>query len=186
VGVGGGGIRLDCSAASRSAIRAFSYPGHLVVTAEGEVPTPCYQVEIDRLVAKGGSAEYSLKQCLDPRVRCMQVVTPYQVSEVFAEQHVPDEITVHHADGSDRVRVEPLQEPLAAAELADAGTGRTAIGYSNHLSFQEAFADAVRQIPMTRRADAFLRVRVEDVGGEFGGIAGFHRLYVKIQVTESV
>jgi len=187
VGVGGGGIRLDCSAASRSAIRAFSYPGHLVVAAEGEVPTPCHQVEIDRFVAKHGSAaEYSLKQCLDPRVRCMQVVTPYQVSEVFSEQHVPDEITVHHADGSDRVRVERLQEPVATAELADARIGGTAIGYSNRLSFQEAFANAVAQIPMTRRADAFLRVRVEEVGGEFGGIAGFHRLYVKIRRTEAV
>jgi hypothetical protein len=108
------------------------------------------------------------------------------VSEVFSEQHVPDEITVHHADGSDRVRVERLQEPVATAELADARIGGTAIGYSNRLSFQEAFANAVAQIPMTRRADAFLRVRVEEVGGEFGGIAGFHRLYVKIRRTEAV
>jgi hypothetical protein len=181
-GVGVGGIKLDCSAASRSGIRAFSFPGHLVVAAEGEVPTPCYQVEVDRLVpGRGAAAEYSLKQCLDPRVRCIQVVTPYQVSQVFAEQHVPDEITVHHADGSDRVRVEPLEEPVAGAELAEAGADRTVIGYSDHLSFQEAFAHAVAQIPMPSGPDALLRVRVEEIGGEFGGIAGFHHLYVKVR-----
>lgn len=181
---GGLGIRLDCSPASRSAIRAFSYPGHLVVAAEGEIPTPCYQVEVDRIVAKrGAAAEYSLKQCLDPRARCIQVVTPYQVSQVFAEQHVPDEITVHHADGSDRVPVEPFEEPVAAAELAEATIGGTAIGYSDNLSFQEAFAHAVAQIPMPRMVDAFLRVKVEEIGGEFGGIAGLHHLYVKVRKT---
>jgi hypothetical protein len=187
---GGGGIRLDCRPAARSSIRAFSYPGHLVVRAEGEVPTPCHQVEIERVFPGHGSApEYSLRQCLDPRVRCMQVVTPYDVSEIFAERHVPDEITVHHAEGSDRVRVEPLEEPVVGAEPAPAGeeragpVGRTVVGRSASWSFQEAFADAVSQIPVQAFADALLRVRVEDVGGEFGGIAGFHHLYVEVRVV---
>jgi hypothetical protein len=180
--MGGGGVRLDCSPASRTAVRAFSFPGHLVVAAEGQVPTPCHQVRVDRVVLKrGAEAEYSLKQCIDPRVRCMQVVTPYEVSQTFVERHVPDEVTVHHADGADRVRVEPLAEPVAAAELAEERVGGVAIGYSDRLSFQEAFANAVAQIPMPRSADAFLRVRVEDIGGEFGGIAGFHHLYVKVR-----
>ena len=181
---GGGGVRLDCTAAHRSTVRAFSFPGHLVVAAEGEVPTPCHQVQVDRFFPKRGAAEYSLKQCLDPRVRCMQVVTPYEVSQVFAERRVPDEITVHHADGSDLVRVERLEEPVAGAqraELAEAEAAGTSIGYSDSLSFQEAFADAVAQIPMPKIADAFLGVRVEEIGGEFGGIAGFHHLYVKVR-----
>ena len=59
---------------------------------------------------------------------------------------------------------------------------RLPAGAISHLNY----AQKVAQIPMTRRADAFLRVRVEEVGGEFGGIAGFHRLYVKVRRTEAV
>jgi hypothetical protein len=87
------------------------------------------------------------------------------------------------------VEPEPLEEPVAGAELAAAGeeragpVGRIVVGRSASLSFQEAFANAVSQIPVQAFADALLRVRVEEIGGEFGGIAGFHHLYVKVRVV---
>jgi hypothetical protein len=58
----------------------------------------------------------------------------------------------------------------------------TATGYSERFSFEEAFADARRQLPPVEppHPDFMEYVRVEEIGSESGGIAGFDHLYVKV------
>lgn len=54
-------------------------------------------------------------------------------------------------------------------------------GRSAGLSFDEAFADACSQIPDCDVVDARTRVKVLEIGGNFGGFAGVRELYVRIQ-----
>jgi hypothetical protein len=172
--------RRGCGPARISSVRAFSFPGHLVVIAEGEVPTPCHRVVIEQRFFEpeppAPPLNYAVEQCLDPRVRCVAAVTPYKESEIFDVTEAPETISVAHAGGIDQIHVEPLPEPPVGAD----GDG-TAVGRSRSLSFQEAFADAVRQLPMPNFPDALLGVEVVEIGGEFGGIAGLHHLYVKVR-----
>jgi hypothetical protein len=176
-----GGVPLSCTPARRSSIRAFSFPGHLVVVAEGELRAPCHSVEIVRTFFEPGVGPplfYTVNECVDPRVRCVDRLTPYERSETFAEETVPDTITVVHAEGRDEVRVEPLRDPPVTDD------GVTVVGRSRSLSFQEAFADALGRLPRPAeppQPDELSSVKVVEIGGEFGGIAGFHHLYVKIR-----
>jgi hypothetical protein len=61
--------------------------------------------------------------------------------------------------------------------------GDEATGRSRNLSFEEAFTDAVKNLPPLdpSHPDALDVVVVTEIRGEFGGIAGFHDLVVKIR-----
>lgn len=78
--------------------------------------------------------------------------------------------------------------PLTASEKAGilgdiAVRYREAIGYSNKLSFDEAFADALKKLPppSVKFPDMLETVEVVQIGASFGGIAGFRRLEVRIR-----
>jgi hypothetical protein len=60
-----------------------------------------------------------------------------------------------------------------------------ATGYSRNLSFDEAFADAVANLPPLEPAhpDTLETVRVIEIGGLFGGVAGCRQLYVRVRRT---
>jgi hypothetical protein len=98
---------------------------------------------------------------------------------------------VHHRDGQDEVEIQACGEELAgfAAAVGErqnqvAGPApREATGMSRNLSFDEAFADALAQLPppATSHPDQLTSVVVTETGGLFGGIAGFHHLYVRIR-----
>lgn len=178
------GVLRSCAPARRSSIRAFSFPGHLVVVAEGELRAPCNQVEIVRTFFEPGVGPplyYTVNECVDPRIRCISRLTPYERTEIFPEETVPDTITVVHADGRDEVSVEPLRDPPVTAD----DDGSTAVGRSRSLSFQEAFVDALRQLPPPTdpQPDELQTTEVVEIGGEFGGIAGLHHLYVKVRAS---
>lgn len=61
--------------------------------------------------------------------------------------------------------------------------GDEATGRSRNLSFEEAFADAVKNLPPRdpSHPDEMDVVVVTDIRGEFGGIAGSHDLVIKVR-----
>lgn len=78
----------------------------------------------------------------------------------------------------------PLTPSEKAGILSDIAVRyRESIGYSNKLSFDEAFADALRKLPppSVKFPDMLETVEVVQIGASFGGIAGFHRLEVRIR-----
>ncbi len=78
----------------------------------------------------------------------------------------------------------PLTGNEKAGILSDIAVRyRESIGYSNKLSFDEAFADAVKKLPAAsvKFPDMLETVEVVQIGASFGGIAGFHRLEVRIR-----
>lgn len=141
-----------------------------------------------------------------------QIIIAKEVTQTFPQPGgKPDAITISAKSDKLSVKVEEM-DPLApstqvlrgafksgqegGAVAVDGGGGGevpspfkdakafndTAIGYSNALSFEEAFSDAVRKLPASPQptADALISVRVTGMGGEFGGIAGIHRLWVSV------
>lgn len=78
----------------------------------------------------------------------------------------------------------PLTPSEKAGILGDIAVRyRESIGYSNKLSFDEAFADAIKKLPppSVKFPDMLETVEVVQIGASFGGIAGFHRLEVRIR-----
>lgn len=181
---GENGENGQCELASRRSIRAFYLREFLLIVAEGDLPTPCYEVEIEQNLLTVEPPEFVLKRCYTGGF-CPEVITPYKESKMFHRRSRPQQIVVHHADGSDTVEVEnlgegsPLQDSLIASSKPG---GDEAIGRSRNLSFDEAFADALRNLPpLDPHPDQMDVVIVDEIRGEFGGIAGFRDLVVKVR-----
>ncbi len=174
-----------CELVSRNSILAFAFGNFLVIRAEGEKPAPCYPVRIARNLLTVEPPEFVLQYCRTGAL-CPEVITPYDVTKSFRGRSWPDEIVVHHAGGSDTVKVQridvtgPLGKSALVSEFVD---GDEAIGRSPNLSFDEAFADAVQNLgPIANpHPDQLDVVVVTEIRGEFGGIAGFHDLVVTIR-----
>jgi hypothetical protein len=180
-------MRTQCESASRTRIRAFRSGEHLLIVAEGEVPTPGYDVEIEQSPLRIFPPQFNLLRCRRPGI-FPQIVTPYRHSETVMYPASQTEVTVNHADGADQVPIETCGEELGpyvraiGAESACPDGADMATGFSKKLSIDEAFADAVAKLPALTPAhpDTLETVRVVETGALFGGIAGFHDLYIRI------
>ncbi|MEM7042053.1 MAG: hypothetical protein AAF543_04500 [Pseudomonadota bacterium] len=175
----------QCELANRSSIRITQCDGNILICAEGDLPSPGFEVKIEQSPLRIFPPQYNIVRCRLPGV-FPQVITPYKICRSFPLGDKVPEITVHHAEGSDKVAVEACkdddygyQESCRYADDHDGGVPAT--GRSAALSFDEAFADALAQLPPSPVADGQTRVKVTEIGGLFGGIAGFHELFVKIR-----
>ncbi|WP_142392556.1 hypothetical protein [Mycobacterium sp. 3519A] len=176
--------------ARRNKIRAFRAGRYILIVASGDLPTPGYDADIEPSPLRIFPQQYNLLQ----RRRAgmwPQVLTPYTYGELFVYPEDQSVVTVHHADGQDDVDIEPAGLDLAAftnavsASQEAVGAVDEATGTSSRLSFDEAFADALANLPVHEPShpDELTSVKVTEVGALFGGIAGFRHLYVKVQST---
>lgn len=169
--------------ATTTAITISLCNGSLLITAEGQAPTPGHVVDIEQSPLRIFPPQYNVIQT-PPIGVVAQVLTPYKVSRSFPMATEVPEIKVHTADGLQTVAVGGCPEELsgytATTPAATDDDAVMATGRSTNLNFDEAFADAVSQLPSTGVADGLTRVTVVEVGGLFGGIAGFHEMFVKI------
>jgi len=177
--------------AQRTKIEAYRFLDHLVVVVEGLLPNPGHDVDIEQRPSHDGLASFQVVR----RARAgmwPEVVTPFRYGELFEVEQVPNEIEVVHAEGADRVSVrtdrvglaDPALQGQPAVEQPVRGPViHSATGFSPALSFDEAFADALQNLPSHEisHPDEMARVRVEEIGALFGGIAGFHQMYVKVR-----
>ncbi|MGI9510169.1 MAG: hypothetical protein ACR2QJ_12575 [Geminicoccaceae bacterium] len=174
-----------CELADRSSISIYQCDGNILICAEGDLPSPGFDVTIEQSPLRIFPPQFNLMRCRRPGV-FPQVITPYRVCRSFPLGDTVPDITVHHAEGSDQVAVEPCKEDFQSYEAScrycdDDQGGIPATGRSAALSFDEAFADALAQLPTSPVSDGQTRVKVTEIGGLFGGIAGFHELFVKIR-----
>ena len=182
-------MNAGCELAERTQIRAFRAGEYVLIVAEGELPTPGFEVDIVPNPARIFPQQFNLVRCpIDGFFP--QVVTPFVYGEIVrfpADQPV---VTVHHADGADRVEIQDCGEELSAFAHTVSGPAARpcppgadeATGFSRRLSFDEAFANAVASLPPSDAilADALARVEVVEIGGLFGGFAGFRHLFVRV------
>jgi hypothetical protein len=173
--------------AQRTRIRAFRAGRYVLLLAEGRVPDPGFEVSVHRSPLRIFPQQYHLVQRRRPGF-FPAVLVPYRHAEVVLFPVEAPTVVVHHAGGSDPVDVEEAGEDLAgfAAVVSDGASGgpsAEAVGSSAGMSFDEAFADAVTNLPPFEPPfpDAMDRVVVADTGALFGGIAGLHHLFVRVR-----
>jgi hypothetical protein len=184
---------MTWQSAKRSRIRAFRAGPYILILAEGEVPNPGYEVDIQRSPLLIYPPQFTLLWRQRPGI-WPPVVVPYRYGEVFRYPTDEPRVTVHHADGQDHVETQPVLSELAQFEAmvadrpaTDTGTpgAAEAVGTSMDLKFDEAFADAVNNLPPydPPHSDPLENVDVIATGALFGGIAGFHHLFVRVRRT---
>jgi len=180
----------DCELAARTRIRALRVDQNLLLIAVGELPSPGFRVDIRQNPRRIFPPQFDLLRCPLPGL-FPQVVTPFRYAETVRFPANQASVTVHHADGADEVTIEDYGSELQP--YADALRGSPdrpcppgadeATGFSNSLSFDEAFAQALANLPpldLGGTADVLVRVQVVEIGGLFGGIAGFNDLFVRV------
>jgi hypothetical protein len=179
-------MTTTCELAQRNTIRAFRAKGKVLIVAEGELPTPGYDAQITQRPEKVFPPSYQVLRCSGPGY-FPAVLVPYRVSLTIDHPEDQETVTVFHAEGEDKVRIEACGESLSAyAAVVGGGAcpegADEETGFSSKLSFEEAFADAIAKLPAIEpeHPDTLTTVRVAEIGGLFGGIAGFNDLYVRV------
>ncbi|MGI9484519.1 MAG: hypothetical protein ACR2RF_01295 [Geminicoccaceae bacterium] len=178
-------MSVSCELANRSSMRILQCDGTILICAEGDLPSPGFEIKIEQSPLRIFPPQFNIVRCRQPGV-FPQVITPYRICKSFPLGDKVPEITVNHAEGSDKVAIEPCGKDHYGYEEScrysdDDQGGVPATGRSASLSFDQAFADALAQLPPSPVSDGQTRVRVTEIGGLFGGIAGFHELFVKIR-----
>ncbi|MGE2712471.1 hypothetical protein ACQI4L_00285 [Mycolicibacterium litorale] len=175
--------------AQRSSIRAFRAGEYVLIVAEGTLPTPGHQADVEESPLKIFPQQYDLRQSRRPGF-WPQFEVPYRCSGVFRYPQDQPAVTVHHQGGTDEVTIERLARELAAfakavAEGPQVDGQHEATGMSGRLSFDEAFADALANLPDVdlTHPDQLRSLQVTEIGGLFGGFAGFHHLFVRIRTN---
>jgi hypothetical protein len=182
-------MQTGCDLAERTQIRAFRIDELLLLVAEGELPTPGFRVDIQQDPRRIFPPQFTLLRCALPGI-FPQVITPFRHAETVRFPADQATVTVHHADGADEVAIEGYGDELSAYAEAVRGSpdhrcpasADEAVGFSKNLSFDEAFAQALANLPPLEvpGADILARVQVVEIGGLFGGIAGFRDLFVRV------
>jgi hypothetical protein len=191
-----------CALAACESVEAFYHGGTLAIAARGEVPTPCYDVTIKRGLLDVEPPQFSIVQCLRPGI-CSGGTTPYTARKFFAIGMYRPKIDVFHVGGKIEVPVQQIADrPPAEMQVTASGggevpfpfgflppsafesePGRISTGYSEAFDFREAFFQAIATLPDDRDQypDQLRRFNVIEIGAEFGGVAGFQHLFVRVQ-----
>jgi hypothetical protein len=182
-------MTVTCGLAQRTRIRAFRARQYVLIIAEGELPTPGFDVDIAQSPVKISPPQFNVLRHARPG-SWPQRVTHYRDAETVRFPEDQPTVTVHHADGTDQVDIESCGEELsfylrAVGDNADRPCPQgadEATGFSKKLSFEEAFANARANLPPAQSpaADSLERIQVLEIGALYGGIAGFRDMFVRI------
>ncbi|MBB5695798.1 hypothetical protein [Muricoccus pecuniae] len=110
---------------------------------------------------------------------------PFRTVEVFGYPSRQSAMTIHDANGRHVVPIEDgAEQKLLAAKLAPQEDGQIRVGYSKS-SLQEAFDNAVRQIPppSSEIADALVTYVLKRSGKIEGGIAGLELYFAEVEAA---
>ena len=176
-----------CGLATVTEINAVYFIDRLIIRAKGNKATPCHKVKIRRSPIDIFPPQYFVDVCATPQI-CIAVITPFDVVDVFIAP-LSESIKVQTASGLQTVPVRvirhemPASVRLAGESDAVASTVREAVGYSETFDFREAFQDAVANLPPDPHPfpDKLVTVTVVETGAMFGGIAGVHKMFVRIK-----
>jgi hypothetical protein len=178
--------------------KCYWFADHHVVRIRGELPTPCYDVNLDQSLLDVEPPGFVARWRARPEP-CTKQTVPYDYREAFNVGGRREQVVVHHEGGELEVRVEDAPDGAAAAQAAPAAardarianaydplTGdelplNEAVGYSTSWDFGQAFQAAVAALPVQEPGtpDWLSHYEVVAVGAEIGGIAGFNHLWVR-------
>ena len=182
-------MTATCELAQRTRIRAFRAQQYVLIIAEGELPTAGFDVDIAESPLRSFPPQFTLLRCPPPGIR-RQVATPYRHAATVRFPADQPTVTVHHADGTDQIDIEKCGKELADYVRVISGDADhpfperadQATGFSKKLSYDEAFANALANLPPLESpaVAGSEKIQVVKIGGLFGSIAGFHDLFVRV------
>lgn len=154
--------------ASRHSARCFYIQDRHVILVSGAKPSLAEVV-----LHESGSG---LILCLTAAFAAPPGDTYYLVRPIFSPGAMLAHVRLCHRDGTDLLPVELM---------ACGGDCRSCpTGCSQSFCLDEAFADALRQLPMFAQADASRPLPLVDLvamGALYGGFSGFSRLFVRLR-----
>ena len=162
----------------------------LIVRLSGTRPTACHIVSIDRALPDVEPPACAARMRIDPRMRCMQQVAPFEVVQAFRIGGERDEVIVHDSGGERSVQVQQLRAEGDSAERGTPtfppdpfGEPGEADGYSRGYDLAEAIHDAIGKLPDRGSVipDSLNSYTIVSMGVEIGGIGGFNHLKVTIR-----
>ncbi len=180
----------NCLLSDCTEVTAIHFRNALILRAKGTKPTPCHKVGINQLPIRIFPPEYGVETCEQPGI-CMDVIAPFDVINAFLAPQT-ETVKVHCADGIKVVPVQVVRRGdetgsvrLLNGEATGVMTKREAVGYSSAFDFREAFEDALKKLPADPNPfpDKLVVVRVVESGALLGGIAGFHKMFVRIEAS---
>ena len=194
---------MSVSLAECKKVQAVDFLGRLFISADGDKPTPCYVVKIVASPILIFPPQYEVqweqpKPCVDLSAPYHVVGGPFElpagekvvrVSYRRDGKPVTDEIPIKIVRGADSREALAsgggggFPGPFAAGVKGPAGD--SAMGFSGSFSFEEAFRNAIGNLPKRQPAhpDELVRVVVTNIGAEFGGFIGFNHLFVQVHRT---
>jgi hypothetical protein len=178
---------MSCLPSTCTEITAIYLVNRLIIRAKGTKPTPCHEVRIRRSPNLIFPPQYIVETCSKPGI-CIDVIAPFDVSEVFLAPQ-SESVRVHCSDGVKVVPVTVVKTATSGGTVKllsgepVASSRREAVGYSESFDLAEAFQDALKALPPEEHPfpDKLITIRVSEVGGLFGGIVGFHKMFIRIE-----
>jgi hypothetical protein len=168
-----GGMAMDgtCQLATRGDARAFFVPngsdgGDLWVVATGQIPTPCWDVRVDRSQLDIWPPQFAVVACPVGGL-CPEVVTPYSAVGRFSLGSKPATIQVTDVDGSRDVSVDDAPDAAQSAGGADG----TVVGSSRAVSLEEAISRAASQLPRPN-PNVGVSMTIDEIWYTDGGFVG--------------
>ena len=106
--------------AVRTAIHAFYSHSQLLIVAEGELPSPEFEIDISQLVTEeSGIPTFQLTRRPRPGTENAPLAkTPFRYGEIFSIGRPPENVLVRHASGFDEVNVEFTRQDLVDIVLS--------------------------------------------------------------------
>lgn len=110
-----------------------------------------------------------------------QVLTPIHATYRLDENTFISKIIVHAQQNSSELNTDETEQNVDNQLTGTNFMKQVIVGTSIANSLQEAYDDAVKQLDIV--GDRFFRIKVEEITGEQGGIAGVRKVFVKISAT---
>lgn len=157
----------------------------LIITVKGEKSNACYSARIRKGPERILPPIFHLEQCFTaaPGTICIQKVEDFEITEVFQEPRY-DFIYLSHQEGTTQVTVqdfgeESSEQVKAVASTATKTSSSEVVRGLSNASFEEAFQNAVKNLPPLdpEFPDQFVIVKVVEQGSLNGGIVGFMGTY---------
>lgn len=166
--------------AAKDIARSFYVQGRHVMLVQGNKPWGT-EVELNETGFDRGISNLTLAMAQD--ITSTPVSARYYlVQPVFAKGPMRTAIRLIHQAGRELIPV----EPLVCRAVTPSGP---ATGSSQDFRFDEAFEDALRQLPAFQAASRSAPLPLIDVvamGAVYGGFAGFSRLFLRLEATTPV
>ena len=171
---------MNCEPADRDEVRAYWAGDHLLLVARGSHPQSCWKAELRRSALTVWPPEFILSRCRTASV-CLEVITPYVVTEEFPLNSQPETVVVHHAGGKDDVPVQLIPTATESISIEDipseseASQADIRVTATSLTSFAEAVDLAFRKLASDDRGLAAADVKRQWVTrGGFVGVTQYH------------